>query len=103
MTRKPRRKAEVPAPPPPRRAKHPRNTLNELDGERWLFFTRSVLRTSYPRELGHDLRKVHGANKPPRLMQALVEFFTRAGGRVLDPFAQSVWTRPLLKALAPGR
>lgn len=23
--------------------------------------------------------------------------------RVLDPFAQSVWTRPLLKALAPGR
>lgn len=23
--------------------------------------------------------------------------------RILDPFAQSVWTRPLLKALAPGR
>jgi len=81
------RKAKPAAAPPPRRAKHPRNTLNELDGERWLFFTRSVLRTSYPRELGHDLRKVHGANKPPRLMQALVEFFTRAGGRVLDPFA----------------
>jgi hypothetical protein len=23
--------------------------------------------------------------------------------RMLDPLAQSVWTRPLLKALAPGR
>jgi hypothetical protein len=23
--------------------------------------------------------------------------------RLLDPLAQSVWTRPLLKALAPGR
>jgi DNA modification methylase len=73
--------------PPPRKPKHPRNTLNELDGDRWLFFTRSVLRTSYPRELGHEVRKRHGANKPPRLMQALIEFFTRAGGRVLDPFA----------------
>jgi DNA modification methylase len=92
---KPAAAARVPAgappgaPPalPPRRAKHPRNTLNELDGDRWLFFTRSVLRTSYPKELGHDLRRRHGANKPPRLMQALIEFFTRAGGRVLDPFA----------------
>jgi len=80
--------ADPDAPPPAaRRPKHPRNALNELDGDRWLYFTRSVLRTSYPREFGHDLRKRHGANKPPRLMQALVEFFTKAGGRVLDPFA----------------
>jgi DNA modification methylase len=87
--RKPRA-APAPAPavaPAPRRAKHPRNTLNELDGEHWLYFTRSVLRTSYPREIGHEIRKRHGANKPPRLMQALIEFFTRAEGRVLDPFA----------------
>lgn len=73
--------------PPPNKGPHPRNTLNELDGERWLYFTRSVLRTSYPREFGHDLRKRHGANKPPRLMQALVEYFTKGGARVLDPFA----------------
>ena len=66
---------------------HPRNTLNELDGERWLYFTKSVLTTSYPRELGHDLRRTHGANKPPRLMKALVEYFTKGGQRVLDPFA----------------
>ena len=86
MKRK-KRAPEPAAAPPARRPKDPRNSLNELDGERWLYFTRSVLRTSYPKELGHDLRRRHGANKPPRLMQALVEFFTKAGGRVLDPFA----------------
>ena len=84
---KPAAAADPDAPPRERKPKHPRNTLNELDGDRWLYFTRSVLRTSYPREFGHDLRKRHGANKPPRLMQALVEFFTKAGERVLDPFA----------------
>ena len=32
-------------------------------------------------------RKAHGANKPPRLMARLIEFFTRTGDLVLDPFA----------------
>jgi DNA modification methylase len=66
---------------------HPRNTLNELSGEAWLYFTKSVWTTAYPSELGHDLRKAHGANKPPRLMAKLIEFFTRTGDLVLDPFA----------------
>lgn len=44
---------------------HPANDLNELPGEEWLYFTRSVLLTAYPSELGHALRKRHGANKPP--------------------------------------
>ncbi|MBI4305337.1 MAG: RsmD family RNA methyltransferase [Chloroflexi bacterium] len=75
-------------PKPYRRGeKHPLNRLNELSGEEWLYFTRTVLTTAYPRELGHDVRKAHGANKPPRLMKLLIEFFTAAGGRVLDPFA----------------
>lgn len=65
----------------------PRNTLNELSGEQWLYFTKSVLQTSYPRELRHDLRRAHGANKPPALMRQLIEFFTKRGGLVLDPFA----------------
>ena len=68
-------------------ARHPRNTLNELTGEEWLYFTKSVWTTAYPSELGHALRKVHGANKPPRLMARLIEFFTRSGELVLDPFA----------------
>jgi DNA modification methylase len=70
----------------PRRT-HPRNTLNELTGEEWLYFTKSVWTTAYPSELGHALRKAHGANKPPRLMARLIEFFTKSGELVLDPFA----------------
>ena len=70
-----------------RPAPHPDNTLNELSGEEWLYFTKSVLTTAYPSELGHAARKAHGANKPPRLMARLVEFFSRTGELVLDPFA----------------
>jgi DNA modification methylase len=71
----------------PRRAPHPSNTLNELPGEEWLYFTKSLLSTAYPSELGHRARRSHGANKPPRLMARLIEFFTRSGELVLDPFA----------------
>jgi len=66
---------------------HPRNTLNELSGEEWLYFTKSVWTTAYPSELGHALRRQHGANKPPRLMARVIEFFTKSGELVLDPFA----------------
>jgi DNA modification methylase len=66
---------------------HPANELNELSGEEWLYFTKSVWTTAYPSELGHARRKAHGANKPPRLMARLIEFFTKSGQLVLDPFA----------------
>ena len=66
---------------------HPANALNELTGEEWLYFTKSVLTTAYPSELGHAARKAHGANKPPRLMARLIEFFSKTGDLVLDPFA----------------
>jgi len=79
----------------------PRNTLNDMTGEEWLFFTRSVLSTAYPHELSHDLRKAHGANKPPQLMRQLIGFFTKAGERVLDPFAGVGGT--LLGATLAGR
>lgn len=71
----------------PRRPPHPANDLNELSGEEWLYFTKSVWTTAYPSELGHAQRRAHGANKPPRLMARLIEFFTRTGELVLDPFA----------------
>ncbi len=70
-----------------RRPPHPNNELNELSGEEWLYFTKSVWTTAYPSELGHARRKAHGANKPPRLMARLIEFFSRTGELVLDPFA----------------
>ncbi len=69
------------------RSLHPRNTLNNLPGNEWTFFTKSVLRTSYPSRYGHEMRRRHGANKPPQLMKHIIEFFTKPGGRVLDPFA----------------
>lgn len=65
----------------------PRNRLNHLSGEEWLYFTKTVMTTSYPSAYGHHLRKQHGANKPPQLMKELIEFFTKKGERVLDPFA----------------
>ena len=71
----------------PRRDPHPANSLNELPGEEWLYFTKSLLTTAYPSELGHRARRAHGANKPPRLMARLIEFFSRTGELVLDPFA----------------
>ena len=71
----------------PRGERHPANTLNELSGEEWLYFTKSVWSTAYPSELGHALRRRHGANKPPRLMARLIEFFTQADELVVDPFA----------------
>lgn len=66
---------------------HPSNDLNELTGEEWLYFTKSIWSTAYPSELGHERRKAHGANKPPRLMARLIEFFSSTGELVLDPFA----------------
>ena len=66
---------------------HPDNGLNELAGDEWLYFTKSLWTTAYPSELGHAERRAHGANKPPRLMARLIEFFTRPGELVLDPFA----------------
>ena len=67
--------------------RHPANSLNELSGEEWLYFTKSIWSTAYPSELGHAARRRHGANKPPRLMARLIEFFTTTGELVLDPFA----------------
>jgi DNA modification methylase len=66
---------------------HPQNRLNALSGNEWLYFTKTVLRTSYPAHTGQELRRRHGANKPPLLMRHLIKFFTRPGGSVLDPFS----------------
>jgi len=84
MPRKPKDPNKPPKPPP---TVHPKNSLNELTGDRWLWFTKSLVTTAYPLEFGHKLRKTHGANKPPRLMQEQIEFFTKRDGLVLDPFA----------------
>jgi DNA modification methylase len=66
---------------------HPKNKLNELPGNQWLYFTKTLLTTAYPAQHGHELRKKHGANKPPQLMKTLIEYFTKRDELVLDPFA----------------
>jgi len=66
---------------------HPQNALNTLPGNKWLYFTRSILRTDYEKGIGFKLREAHGANKPPQLMSEFIEFFTKEGEIVLDPFA----------------
>lgn len=67
-----------------------RNNLNNLSGKRWLFFLNSVEVTSYPvnGEEGyeHKIRKIHPTPKPPQLMRSIIEFFTKEGEWVLDPF-----------------
>jgi len=64
-----------------------KNELNDLSGSEWLYFTNTVWETNYPPDLSHNLRKLHGAMKPPEAMRDLVLFFTKAGEFVLDPFA----------------
>jgi DNA modification methylase len=69
----------------------PRNSLNDLTGREWTYALRSVLATRYPTNgaegYAHALRRAHPSPKPPQLMAELIRFFTKAGGRVLDPFA----------------
>lgn len=64
----------------------PKNTLNDLTGREWTHFIRSIILTTYQPEFGHSLRKEHYANKPPSLCKEFIEFFTKATGRILDPF-----------------
>ena len=66
---------------------HPKNKLNNLSGDKWIFLTQSVMKTNYLKSFGFSLRQQHGANKPPELMKELILFFTKRGSTVLDPFA----------------
>jgi DNA modification methylase len=69
----------------------PRNRLNDLTGREWTYALRSVIATRYPTNgdegYAHALRRAHPSPKPPQLMAEIIRFFSRAGGRVLDPFA----------------
>jgi len=68
----------------------PKNKLNDLTGKEWTHFLCSVKVTSYSTQgkegFSHDLRKIHPSPKPPQLMKEIIEFFTKKGQWVLDPF-----------------
>lgn len=66
------------------------NKLNDLSGSEWIYFLNSVEETCYSvngnEGYAHYLRKKHPSPKPPQLMKKLIEFFTKEGQTVLDPF-----------------
>lgn len=68
----------------------PNNKLNDLTGKEWTHFLCSVAVTAYStrgREgFSHSLRRAHPSPKPPLLMKEIIEFFTKEGQWVLDPF-----------------
>jgi len=67
-----------------------RNSLNELTGREWIYFTNSVWVTAYPpiagKKTGFDIRKIHPSPKPPELMRDIIQFFTKRYQWILDPF-----------------
>jgi len=69
---------------------NPQNKLNDLSGSEWIFFLNSVEVTHYSTKgadgFAHHLRKKHPSPKPPQLMKKFVDFFTKEGQVVFDPF-----------------
>ncbi len=75
------------------------NRLNELSGKEWIKFTKSWFVHTPPRR---DRAKiVHPAGFPETLVRGFVEFFTKPGMWVLDPFAGTGST--LLASRSAGR
>lgn len=66
------------------------NKLNDLSGSEWIYFLNSVEVTHYSTKgadgFAHHLRGQHPSPKPPQLMKKFVDFFTKEGQTVLDPF-----------------
>lgn len=85
----------------PRGIYHTGNRLNDLTGKEWVFATRSVINAAFPPSFQFGLRSRHGGQKPPELCAHLINTFTKAGQRVLDPFMGVGGT--LLGATVTGR
>src|SRR3989344_3426819 len=66
------------------------NKLNDLSGSEWIFFLNSVEVTHYSTKgadgFAHHLRGKQPSPKPPQLMIKFVDFFTKEGQVVFDPF-----------------
>lgn len=68
----------------------PNNKLNDLNGAEWVYFLNSVEVTHYstkgPDGFAHHIRGQHPSPKPPQLMKKFIDFFTKEGQTVFDPF-----------------
>lgn len=69
---------------------HLDNKLNDLAGNEWSYFLRSVINTRYSTSgeegYAHHIRKIHPSPKPPQLMRDIIKFFTKENDHVLDYF-----------------
>lgn len=81
------RKSAVTAPPKPKR--RPCNTLNDLTGKQWIKRTKSWLVCDSRRYHRNRDTELHPARYPEELVTEFLEFFTKAGQCVFDPFAGS--------------
>jgi len=76
-----------------------RNNLNDLSNVEWLTFTKSVWQSRPPPR--DELKEQHPATFAENDIEKLILFFTKTGGRVLDPFSGSGST--LIACLNTGR
>ena len=64
--------------------------LNDLSEQQWAAHQEPIIDTYFPTSGeasdAHNIRKKHPSPKPPQLMKKIIEFFTKKGGWVLDPF-----------------
>jgi len=65
----------------------PKNTLNDLTNTQWMIETKSVWFSRPPQR--DKLKAQHPATFAESDIVRLIEFFTKPGGRVLDPFLGS--------------
>jgi DNA modification methylase len=64
----------------------PKNTLNNLTGTEWIKFTRSWFEHHPPPRNKKNLEHLHPAKFPEDLIANFIQFFTKEGMWVLDPF-----------------
>lgn len=63
---------------------NPNNKLNELTGKEWIKFTKSWFIHNPPRRVEEEI--LHPAKFPETIVQDFIEFFTKKGQWILDPF-----------------
>jgi methylase of polypeptide subunit release factors len=66
-----------------------RNTLNALTGRDWIKFTKSWFICDSRRYLRNKDTELHPARFPEEMVSEFIEFFTKPGEWVLDPFCGS--------------
>ncbi len=67
----------------------PTNDLNDLTGTEWIKFTRTWFVCDSPRYWKNRGSELHPARYPEEMVAEFLNFFTKRGGKVLDPFAGS--------------